>query len=358
MNRRASIFERVTDFENLHAAAWEVFRGKRDRLHAARLFHRLERELLVLQRELRDRSYAPGPYRTFYILEPKKRLISAAPLRDRIVHHALVRVIEPIFERRFIHHSYACRRGKGNHRCLEQFVQWARAKRFVLVMDVEKFFPSADHAVLKEVLRRTLRDPGVLWLIDTIIDGGGSDEAPLRFFPGDELFTPASRPRGLPIGNLTSQFLANVLLDVVDHAVKERLRARRYLRYVDDLAIFHDSRAFLVEMREAVREELLGLRLRLNERKSRLRRVREGVRFLGFVVTPDRLRLDRDAVRRSRRRVRALQEGFRDGALRFADVRRSLDAFSAHARHGTTHRLRADIFRRSPFIRGPRDPGP
>ena len=347
-----SLFDQVTSFDNLHAAAWEVFRGKRGRSTASAFFLRLESELLLLQDELRARSYQPGSYRTFLIREPKVRRISAAPLRDRVVHHALVRVIEPLFERRFIFHSYACRSGKGNHRCLQQFIRWGRAKRFVLVMDVERFFPSVDHAVLKEVIRRTVRDVDLLGLIDAIIDGGHTYEGPVRHFAGDDLFTPGERRRGLPIGNLTSQFFGNVLLDMVDHKVKDRLRVKRYLRYVDDLAAFHDSHTFLHDVHGAVRESLHCLRLRLNERKSRVRRLREGVRFLGFVVTPDQIRLSQPAVRRQRRRLKALRVDYACGAVDWEDVRRSLDAWNAHAGHGTTYNLRRDVFRMNPFVRG------
>ena len=150
-------FDRITDFENLRQAAWAVFKGKRDRAAANALFYDLEGRLLALQRDLRGGTYRHGPYRTFTIADPKPRLISAAGLIDRVVHHAIVGVIEPRFERRFIHHSYACRVGKGQHRALDQFVCWARGHRFTMVLDVQKFFPSIDHEVLKQVVFRHVR---------------------------------------------------------------------------------------------------------------------------------------------------------------------------------------------------------
>ena len=122
-------------------------RGKRDQVKAGNFFANLEGNLFQLQRELATHAYEPGSYRTFWISDPKPRLISAAPFRDRVVHHALVNLIEPIFERRFIHHSYACRRGKGTHKALDQFVEWSRSTRYVLKMDIRKFFPSLDHAI-------------------------------------------------------------------------------------------------------------------------------------------------------------------------------------------------------------------
>lgn len=345
----STTLRQVASFENLRASAWEVFRGKRSQLDAQRLFLRLEDELFALERDLLSGDYRPGPYRSFWISDPKQRLISAAPLRDRIVHHALVRVIEPRFERRFIHHSYACRRGKGTHRCLAQFVSWARSSRFALVMDVVKMFPSVDHDVLKGELRRVLRDADVLRLVDAIIDGANAQEPVLTYFPGDDLFTPFSRKRGLPIGNLTSQFFANVLLDRVDHLVKDRLRVRRYVRYVDDLAAFGPERAPLVELRAAIAEELAAMRLELHPRKSRLRRVTEGITFLGFTVTPDEIRLGPKGLRRARRRLKQLQHGFEADRLEWADVVRSLRAWEAHLGQGTTWKLKTDVFERTVF---------
>jgi RNA-directed DNA polymerase len=169
MQRATDLWHEVTSFHNLYCAAYRVLRGKRDQIRAGEFFLHLEENLLRLQKELHAQTYRPGAYRTFWITEPKPRMISAAPFRDRVVHHALVHVIEPIFERRFIHHSYACRTGKGTHRALQQFVTWVRSSRYVLKMDIHKFFPSLDHDVLKTSLRRTIKDPQVLWLCDRLI---------------------------------------------------------------------------------------------------------------------------------------------------------------------------------------------
>ena len=278
-------------------------------------------------------------------------MISAAPFRDRVVHHAVVRVIEPIFESRFIHHSYACRKGRGTHRALRQFVQWARGSAYVLKMDIRKFFPSIDHKIAKARLRRAVKDQRVLRLCDTILDGSNEQEAVLSHFPGDDLLSPLGRRRGIPIGNLTSQFFANVYLDALDHFVKDKLRVRRYLRYVDDFCCFGDDKVELREIRSEVSEFLFGLRLRLNERKSRLRRVKEGVEFLGFVVFPEQLRLSQTAVRRQRRRIRRLRKAYAEGVLTWPDVVASLEAWNAHAAHGTTWRLRKDVFGEASFVR-------
>ncbi len=351
MRRVGGLWPQLVSFENLYLAAHQVLRGKRQRASAALFFYDLERNLFTLQRDLESGAYRPGSYRSFWIREPKRRMISAAPFRDRVVHHAVVRVIEPIFESRFIHHSYACRKGRGTHRALRQFVQWARGSAYVLKMDIRKFFPSIDHKIAKARLRRAVKDQRVLRLCDTILDGSNEQEAVLSHFPGDDLLSPLGRRRGIPIGNLTSQFFANVYLDALDHFVKDKLRVRRYLRYVDDFCCFGDDKVELREIRSEVSEFLFGLRLRLNERKSRLRRVKEGVEFLGFVVFPEQLRLSQTAVRRQRRRIRRLCKAYAEGVLTWPDVVASLEAWNAHAAHGTTWRLRKDVFGEASFVR-------
>lgn len=351
MQRVHDLWQQVASFENLHRAAYRVLCGKRGKVHAGDFFFDLETNLLRLQRALADQTYRPGGYRSFWITDPKPRMISAASFRDRVVHHALIGVIEPFFEHRFIAHSYACRREKGTHRALQQFVGWTRSSRYVLKMDIHKFFPTLDHDILKERLRRVLKDSEVLWLCDLIIDGSNEQEVVVQHFPGDDLFTPLARRRGLPIGNLTSQFFANVYLDALDHFVKERLRLKLYLRYADDFCCFHEDKRVLSDVRAAIVEFLFGLRLRLNEGKSRLRQVKEGIEFLGFVVTPELMRLSQTAVSRQRRRLKRLQRGYASGLLSWREIAMSLQAWNAHVRCGTTRVFRWEVFRRTPFVR-------
>lgn len=345
MKRAGGLWPRVIAFENLHRAARRALRGKRSKAYACAFHKDLEANLLALRRELAGGTYQPGAYSTFYIHEPKVRLISAAPFRDRVVHHALVQVLEPIFERRFIHHSYACRAGKGTHAAIAQFRSWARATGTVLKLDLRKFFPSIDHALLVERLGAAVKDPDVLALAALIIARSNPQEPVVRYYPGDDLFTPLERRRGLPIGNLTSQFFANVFLDPLDHYVTDRLGVRRYLRYVDDLVVCHPDKGFLTELRAAIAGRLEASRLSLNEGKSRVRRLSEGVEFLGFLHLPDRTRLGRTAVRRMRARGRRLAEGYRGWLLDWADVRASLQSWNAHAAHGDTYRLRTAVLR-------------
>jgi retron-type reverse transcriptase len=304
----------------------------------------LEPELVRLRNDLISGSYQPGPYRTFRVHEPKPRLISAAPFRDRVVHHALTRVIEPIFERRFIANSFACRKGRGTHRALAVAREGCARYPYVLKCDVEKYFPSIDHAILKRALARAVKCPPTLDLAARIIDGSNAQEELVLYFPGDRLFTPQERRRGLPLGNQTSQFFANVYLNPMDQFVLRELQPGVYVRYVDDFLLFGDEKKSLGEMRIRLMEFLCGQRLRIHPRKSRVYRTRDGVTFLGWRVFPGRLRLVRRNVVRWRRKLRAMQEEYDEGRMTVQEITSRVRAWIAHAQHGRTWKLREQLF--------------
>jgi retron-type reverse transcriptase len=264
MKRHGNLYPQITEFENLLAAAKQAQRQKRYRDPVLTFNHHLERELLQLQRELQAKTYQPGSYKTFEIYEPKRRMISAAPYRDRVVHHALCNIIVPIFDRTFITTTYANRKGYGSHRALQQFIRYARNSCYVLQCDICKYFPSIDIAILKQIVRRKLKCQDTLWLIDTILDNRSGGETPIDYFPGDTLLTPLERPKGLPIGNLTSQFFANVYLSGFDRYVKETLGVSQYLRYVDDFSLFSSDLDFLHHCREEIEAYLATLRLKIS----------------------------------------------------------------------------------------------
>lgn len=343
MKRYGHLWAEVTDFGNLMAAARQAQKGKRFRENVLAFNYNLEQELDQLQTELVTQSYCPGAYRTFKIVEPKQRLISAAPYRDRVVHHALCNVIAPIFERTFIRDSYANRLGFGTHRALRRFTAFVRSSRYVLQCDIKKYFPSIDHAILKTLLRRKLKCPDTLWLIDLIIDCSNEQDPVCDHFPGDDLATPLNRRRGLPIGNLTSQFFANVYLNGLDHFVKEQLKAAKYLRFVDDFALCSDDYGFLAEARPAIEEYLARLRLKIHPIKSQLFETRHGPTFLGFRILPDQIRVRSENLRRARRRIRHMQADYAMGLITVSDVKASLQSWMAHLKTGTTWHLRHRI---------------
>ncbi len=341
------MFEAICSWDNLLLAYRRASRGKRGHSNVAAFEHRLEDNILTLRRELLHRTYRPGGYLSFTIHEPKRRLISAAPFRDRVVHHALCNVIEPIFERTFISDSYANRLGKGTHRALDRCQQFARRHRYVLQGDIRQFFPSMDHSILLRILGRLIPDPEVLWLVRRILDSGVGilrEEYEMAWFPGDDLFA-AIRPRGLPIGNLTSQFWANCYLNPFDHFVKRELGCKGYVRYVDDLLLFADDKAVLRHWRDAVVERLASLRLTLHS-SCHPRPVTEGIPFLGFVVYPNRRRLKSRKGIHFQRCFRALVDGYEAGKIPLERVTESVRGWVNHARYANTVGLRKKVLSR------------
>jgi retron-type reverse transcriptase len=346
------MYERVYSWSNLLLAYHKAARGKRGRQAAASFEYGLADHLLDLEQALATKTYCPGAYSSFTIHEPKRRLISAAPFRDRVVHHALCNVIEPLFERSFVRDSYANRAGKGTHRALDRAQALARRHRYVLQCDIRQFFPSIDHAVLRETLARKLGDADVLWLVDRILESGAgvlSEEYEMVWFPGDDLLA-ALRPRGLPIGNLTSQFWANCYLNPFDHCVVRELRCRAYVRYVDDMLFFDDDKRTLWRWREAVVARLARLRLTIHP-GAQVRPVTEGLPFLGFVVYPTHRRVKSRKVVAYRRRLKRLVAGFVSGAETRAAVEASLLGWINHVRYGDTWGLRRSVVRSVPPVR-------
>jgi retron-type reverse transcriptase len=343
VKRYGQLWNAITDFENLVLAARKAQLGKRWRENVLEFNHQLERELILIQSELQQKTYRPGAYKTFKIFEPKPRLISAAPYRDRVVHHALCNIIVPILEQRFIADSYANRRGLGSHRGLRRFTDYSHSQRYVLQCDIQKYFASMDHQILKALLRRKLKCFDTLWLLDTIIDASNLQEQTLAYFPGDNLLTPLERPRGLPLGNLTSQFFANVYLNWFDHYVQKQLGIGRYLRYVDDFALFSDDLGVLKAAKPLLEEYLAGLRLKLHPGKTRLQETNIGMNFLGFRILPDRLRVLNDNLRKGRRRLRELTDDYTDGKVSKEEIKQFVQSWFAHLDHGDTWRLRQQM---------------
>ena len=328
-------------------------RGKRGRQPAAAFEHQLADHILALQTELTVGSYEPGPYRHFMIHEPKRRKISAAPFRDRVVHHALCNIIEPVFDARFIYDSYANRTGKGSHRAIDRFQHFSRRYRYVLRMDIVQHFASLDHAVLRSALAAVLHNERLLRLTDRILASGAgvlADEYVMVYFPGDDLFA-INRPRGLPIGNLTSQFWSNVYLNALDWYIVNQLGCAAYVRYVDDFALFADSKRRLWRWKENVIEFLATLRLTCHVQSAQVTPVRHGTPWLGFVVySTHRLLKRRNAVHFTRR-LRHNLDLYAMKQITFAELDASVQGWINHVRYADTWGLRRKIFANHPVQR-------
>jgi RNA-directed DNA polymerase len=344
MFRHDNLFGGIANFSALHAAFRKAINGKRRKPGAAAFAAGLERNLLRLERELNDRTWRPGRFVEIAVRDPKPRLVSAAPFRDRVVHHALCEVVAPLFDRGFIHHNYANRQGKGTHRAVDRYERWRDNHKYVLRCDIYRYFPAIDHACLEALFRRRIACSDTLWLLDTIVDGSNVQEPVDLYYPGDDLFAPFARRRGLPIGNLTSQFFANLFLDPLDHFVTEVLRAP-YLRYVDDFALFHDDPAVLEQWRTRMASWLGQQRLSLHPRKTVIVTTAAPSAFLGYNLQPGRRRLPEDNVQRMRGRLRGLRDRWRAGTIDSTAVSSRVEAWLAHAAHADTWRLRHAIFR-------------
>jgi RNA-directed DNA polymerase len=261
-----------------------------------------------------------------------------------VVHHALCAAIVPPLERRFHRGSHANRLGYGSHRALRRFTAAAARHRWVLQADIRLYFPSIDLTILRAQLATAIACPGTLWLLDQLLANGATLGPALDAFPGDTLLTPLQRPRGLPIGNLTSQFLANLHLNALDHCLSALPGIRAYLRYVDDLALFADHPGPLQRARGRLEAELADLRLRAHPVKTQIRRCSEGASFVGFVVRPGRLRVRNHNLRSGRQRLRLQQRAVLAGTLPAAAARISLLSWNAHLAHGHSWRLRRRLF--------------
>lgn len=343
MHQHRHLFERICSLENLILAARAALRGKRLRLPGAAFLADFEKEVFALHEELWAGTYRHGGYHYFTIHEPKQRVVAAAPFRDRVVHHAIVRVIEPIFEKRFIEDSFACRKGKGTHAAMRRAAEFARRWPYALKCDVRKYFPSIDHEVLLGLLRRVIADERLMGLLRHILDSHADGERQ-EWIPGGDLFDFRTLKRGLPIGNLTSQFFANVYLNPLDHFVKHELRVQGYVRYMDDFLLFGDDRGALRGQGRQVREKLAELRLQVHPDKYRLVPTASGVDFAGYVVFGDgRIRVRSSSVRRFERRYKRMLWDLRHRRAKAAEITQSVRAWVAHASHAQSDGLRRSV---------------
>ncbi len=321
MRRANHLFERIVDRENLREAAHKALRGKRSKADARSFIHHLDESLDRMRTELCGGEFALGHYHQFTIFDPKERLITAPCFRERVLHHAILNVCEPVFERWLIADTFACRRGKGRLAALDRARQFAGGHAFFLKLDVRKYFGSISHAVLLAKLERIFKDRRLLDLLTKIV---------LSFHT-----TPG---RGIPIGSLTSQHFANFYLGWLDRFVKERLRVRGYVRYMDDCALWGDTSRQLAERLAHVASFLQDeLDLTLKP-KPCINRTTHGMDFLGCRVFPNRTELNRRSRTRFRRKLHLLEEAHRTGLLDEQTLQARATALVAFARRGASGR--------------------
>jgi len=331
MKRCGNLWQKLISWENLVLAARKARRGKRGKRCVQRFEFDLEAELLQLQDELVRGDYRPGEFKTHWITRPKPRMISTAPYRDRVVHHAVMNVLEPILDHHFHPDCYACRKGKGTHAAVNRLQHLMQRNRYALQCDIQRFFPSIDHSVMKALFRQRIKDKKVLTLMDLIVDCSNEQPSDIQWFEGDDLFTPTERRKGLPIGNLTSQWFANWYLSGLDHFITSRLGAGAYVRYCDDFIILANDRATLIGVREAVKDYLSQLRLRLHTHKNFIRPVKTGLTFVGMRIWPYHRLLRKSNIKSFRKRIKWMRNAYACGLIDTDYIKPRLASWIGHS---------------------------
>ncbi len=331
MKRINNIYENIYSFENIYLAYIKARKSKRYREDVLEFTDNLEANLITIQNELIWKMYSPGRYREFVVYEPKRRIIQAPSFKDRVVHHALCNVIEPVFDKRFIYDSYACRKGKGTHAGVERTIYFLRKlaesspRTYCLKADISSYFPSIEHTVLKMLVRKKISCKDTLWLVDVIIDGGSD--------------------KGIPIGALTSQLFANIYLNELDKFVKHDLRVEHYARYVDDFIILDHNKQRLWEYLNEIKEFLEDrLRLALNH-KTGIFPASRGIDFLGYRIWADKLLLRKTNIQRNKRRLRKLESLHKEGVIAFSKLRSSVASWQGQCGYSKSYTIMRDVIR-------------
>jgi len=278
MKTYKNIYKKIYSYDNLYLAYRRARKGKSKMPYVKEFEENLENNILELRLELITFNYCPRPLDNFILKDPKTRKISRSHFRDRVIHHAIVNVIKEIFEKRFIHDSCANQIGKGNIFSIKRLEKFSRkvtknftSEAFCLKADIKHYFQEVNHDILLTILNKKIRDKNFVWLIRKILENSSKSE---KHKPND---------KGMPLGNLTSQFFANVYLNELDYFIKHELKASYYIRYVDDFVILHkDSRKLKEWMKSIIKFLMKKLNLELHPQKSKIFNLSKGVDFVGF----------------------------------------------------------------------------
>lgn len=318
-------FDDVISIENLLEAWKEFIKGKRGKRDVQEFQLSLMDNIFGLHTDLKNHTYRHGGYHAFPIFDPKPRQIHKASVRDRLVHHAIYRILYPFFDHTFIADSFSCRISRGTHRALHRFRSFGyivgknnTRTCWILKCDIRKFFANIDHATLLNILEKYIPDTSVLWLLEEVI----------------ESFASAKPHVGLPLGNLTSQLFVNIYMNEFDHFMKHKLKTRYYIRYADDFVIFSERRhlleRYISHIRNFLREKL---RLELHPEKLCIKTLASGIDFLGWVHFPDHRVLRTTTKRRMMKKITA------------ANKEETLNSYLGLLKHGNTYELREGLMR-------------
>ncbi len=315
MKRVGYLMDKVSDFGHLYRSYKKALKGSGKTHESMEFSFRLEYELLELSRRLKAGTYRPAAYRFFKIYDPKERQIAVAPFRDRVIHHAVVGVFEPIYERCFIFDSYATRKGKGVHAARARAQHYLKSFYWYGKSDIHQYFASIDHEILLRLLERKIKDQALLTLIQYMLANGGEGG------------------KGLPVGNLTSQFFANVYLNPLDHFVKEELRLKGYVRYMDDFVWWGHKRTEVKRYLNAISSFLEDkLMLSLKDKATLINHRRHGLPFLGARIFPSLMRIRQENLQRLIRRLKRKRWEFERGTMSEEQYQASLNSYYAYWR--------------------------
>lgn len=333
-----NLFDQIISPENLFSA-WDTFKGdKRKKADVIEFEWNLEENIFKLHRELKNKTYKHGRYTGFYIQDPKQRHIHKAEVRDRVLHHAIFSILNPIFEETFIPTSFSCRIGYGTHKGVNALGKAATKLQrngtrtcFVLKCDIQKFFDSMDHDVLLAVLKKRIKDDSAIWLVKEIVESFSSSSV---------LF----ERRGVPIGNLTSQLFANIYMNELDQFIKHELRVKYYARYTDDFVIASYDRGYFEEMLPRIREFLeRKLLLKLHPKKVSIRKFHKGVDFLGYIVFPDHRLIRSKTKRRIFRKLEQRVKEYNLGRIEKSTLEQSLQSYLGVLSHANARGLADEL---------------
>lgn len=340
-----NVYSEITTLESLFQAWDQFIKGKKKKTDVLAFTIFLENNLFPLYESLKNKTYKHGGYQSFYVRDPKVRHISKAVVKDRVVHHLVSAILYKIFDSSFYMHSYSCRKEKGTHKAVEAFIKIGRkasknnsSKCFVLKCDIKKYFATVDHKILKELLKRKVKDEELLWLLDEIINSWHS-----------EYTLDSNNPKGMPIGNLTSQLFANIYLDPLDRFVKHELKVEYYLRYADDFAILGESEEYLESLISKIEGFLKSdLKLSLHPDKIIIRDYYLGTDFLGYVIFPHFILPRTKTKKRLFKKIKLRIERFKQNEISAELLNQTIQSYLGYLSHSNayelTEKLKKEIF--------------
>lgn len=336
------LFDTLCSYENLSLAFKKARRGKTQKQYVIDFEKNIHENLLILRNELLMQVYYPQPLKTFIIRDPKTRKISKSAFRDRVIHHALCNIIEPIFEKSFIYDSYTNRLGKGTLKAVARFDQFKRKASknntrtcYVLKADIKSYFETVDHTILFRLIQKKINDERILWLVKVILDNHHAGEY----------------GKGMPLGNLTSQFFANVYLNELDQFVKHTLKVKYYIRYVDDFIILDTSKEALIKYKEEIGSFLVAkLCLHLHPSKSKIIPLSQGASFLGFRIFFHHKLLRKKNLNRFERRLSEFKKLYHTNKIQRETIIQRFDGWLAYTHHADTYKYQLHLLRLFPLL--------